>query len=106
MEAFSDGDSDGTEEESDFIGPEGAFMSSESDAGSDVFEVSAAEAAATLADSDSEMGDGAMVLAALVGGQLATGGHMQPISGPFTADSFPPIPRELLSPSSQGSDSE
>jgi hypothetical protein len=106
LDAFSDGASDGSEAQSDFIGPEDAFLSSESDAGSDAFEVSATEAAAALADTDSEMGDGSMVLAAVIAGQLATGGHTQLISGPFTADSFPPIPRELLSASSQGSDSE
>ena len=64
----------------------------ESDSGSDICEVTAMEAADALADSDSDLGDGGMVLAALLGGQLAVE-TLPPrttdpvINPPFTGDS-------------------
>ena len=54
------------------VGPAGTFGEScaDSDSDSGIEEVTAMEAAAALADSSSELGDGGMVLAALIGGQL------------------------------------
>ena len=85
---------------------------SDSDTDSDMCEVSATEAAAALADSDLDVGHGAMVLAALVGGRLAIGTHPLPphgpsdpvIPGPFTAECFPPLRPEMLRESSEDAD--
>ena len=92
-----------------------SHVSSDADTDSDsVYEVSATEAAAALADSDDNLGVGGMVLAALIGGQLAV--ETDPAqsdpspdevpAGPFTAEWFAPLNLDALCESSDESESD
>lgn len=132
----SDPESDSSSETSSEAGPDDAFpelrsplmpshnpdsavsqsrQSSDSETESDsLYEVSATEAAAALADSDDNVGVGGLVLAALLGGQLDVETNPPPSNpspdavraGPFTAEWFAPLNLEALYDSSHESDSD
>ena len=79
----SSGSESSSADSSPDAGPEDAFSSSDSDSDSDsMYEVTATEAAAALADSELDIGVGGMVLAALIGGQL--GGETVPTQSATT----------------------